>query len=156
MSQSKAGSSKLPELVPGSAYSFAVALRARHGTLDPAVFTETLRLEPVHCWKAGEPRVSQSGAPMGGQHRDSYWSAPLPFETTAGVTPSLELALSQMLMQLSRHRDFFKRLQKDGAEVSVVIELQAIPPGSALTFSPVIVRRLAELGLEMEIQFVDE
>ena len=66
------------KFVPGSAYTYAVTLRARHPTVDPAILTKTLKLDPAHSWKAGDPRLSQTGAPLGGQHRDSYWSAPLP------------------------------------------------------------------------------
>jgi Domain of unknown function (DUF4279) len=154
MSQSKAGS-KVAEMIQSGADTYAVALRVRHASLDPAVLTETLRLEPAHSWKAGDPRVSQTGAPLGGQHRDSYWSAPLPIETTAGAAPPLEVGLSQQLLQLSRHRDFFKRLEVEGAEMSLVLEVSPVA-GSALTFSPVLVRRLAELNLEMELQFIGD
>lgn len=154
MSSSKAGS-RAAELIQSHADTYAVALRVRHATLDPAVLTGTLHLEPAHSWKAGDPRVSQTGAPLGGQHRDSYWSAPLPVETTAGAIPPLEVGLSQQLLQLSRHRDFFKRLESEGAEMFLVLEVSP-DAGSALTFGPVLVRRLADLNLAIELQFVED
>jgi len=49
-------------------------LRVRHPTKDLGVLTDKLRLEPAFTWTAGEPRRSQSGSPLGGNHRDSYWS----------------------------------------------------------------------------------
>jgi hypothetical protein len=79
----------------------------------------------------------------------------LPIETTAGALPPLEVGLSQQLLQLSRHREFFKRLESEGGEVSLVLEVTPVA-GSALTFSPVLVRRLAELNLAMDLQFVGD
>src|SRR5690242_6348573 len=70
-------SSNVGQLLPSSAFSYSMSVRVRHPTLDLNVLTDKLRLEPAHSWKAGDPRRSQSGAPLGGQHRDSYWSAPL-------------------------------------------------------------------------------
>jgi len=139
----------------GSENTYEVFLRARHPSLDPAVITEALRIQPEHCWKAGDPRVSQSGQPLGGQHRDSYWSAALPMEGAAGAGLSRETALNQQLLALTRHREFFKSLQAEGAEVSLVIE---IPPvaGSALTLSVIGLRRATELNVEIDIQVVGD
>ena len=155
MSASKAGSSRMAELVGSGDDTYVVVLRVRHPTLDPAELTSTLRVEPEHCWKAGDPRVSQSGQPLGGQHRDSYWSAPLPVESVGGATLTREVALSQQLLSLTQHRDFFKRLQADGAELSLVVE---IPPveGPVMTLSAIALRRAADLNVEIEFQVVGD
>jgi hypothetical protein len=154
MSSPKAGSSKVAEFT-SSENTYEVMLRVRHPTLDPAELTETLRMEPEHCWKAGDPRVSQSGQPMGGQHRDSYWSAPLPVESVGGAPVSREVALSQQLLSLSRHRDFFKRLQGDGAELSLVVEIPSAS-GLAMTLNALALRRAADLNIEIEFQVVGD
>jgi hypothetical protein len=153
MSASKAGSSKVAEAMTNGDQAYEIVLRARHPSLDPQVLTDTLRVHPEHCWKAGDPRTSQSGQPLGGQHRDSYWSASLPIESAAGAVP-LEAALSQQLLSLTRHRDFFKQLQTEGAQLSLVFEVQPTE-GSTITLSAVSLRRLAELNLEVEFQIVD-
>src|ERR1700691_2420632 len=98
------------KFVPGSAYTYAVSLRARHPTVDPAILTETLKLDPAHSWKAGEPRRSQTGAALGGQYRESYWSAPLPGQMVGATSMPLEIFLAQQLLQLGRHREFFSSL----------------------------------------------
>ena len=155
MSASKAGSSRIAELVGSGDDTYVVVLRVRHPTLDPAELTSTLRVEPEHCWKAGDPRVSQTGQPIGGQHRDSYWSAPLPVESVGGATLTREVALSQQLLSLTQHRDFLKRLQTDGAELSLVVE---IPPveGPVMTLSAIALRRAADLNVEIEFQVVGD
>jgi hypothetical protein len=146
-------SSNVGQVVPASPFSYAVSLRVRHPTLNLRVLTENLRLEPAHSWTAGEPRRSQSGAPLGGQHRDSYWSAVLPSQAIGTTGMSLELFLSQQLVQLTRHREFLASLQSGGGEISLLIELSPVA-SAALTLSNAMVRKLAELNFDVEFQFV--
>jgi len=148
-------SSNVGQVLPASAFSYAVSLRARHPTLDLSVLTDKLRLEPAHSWKAGEPRRSQSGALLGGQHRDSYWSAPLPAQMTGPNSMPLELFFNQQVLQLARHRDFIAQLQADGGELSLLVELVPVANAS-LTFSSATARRLADLNIEVEFQFVGD
>lgn len=145
-------SSHVGQVLPASAFTYAVSLRARHPKANLGVLTETLRLEPVHSWTAGEPRRSQSGAPLGGKHRDSYWSALLPAQMLDASSMPLEVFLSQQLVQLGRHRDCFARLQSDGGELSLLIEVSPVA-NAALTLSAAISRKLAELNMDVEFQF---
>lgn len=140
------------KIVPGSTYTYAVTLRARHPTVDPAVLTDTLKLDPAHSWKAGDPRLSQTGAPLGGQYRDSYWSAPLPGQTVGAASVPLETFMSTQLLQLARHRDFLSALQADGGEISLLIEIAPLA-STVITLSSTLSRRLADLNIEVEIQF---
>jgi hypothetical protein len=148
-------SSNVGQVLPASAFSYAVSLRVRHPTLDLSVLAEKLRLEPAHCWAAGEPRRSQAGSPLGGNHRDSYWSAPLPAQMIGPSSMPLELFFSQQLLQLGRHRDFLNKLQSDGGEVSLLVEL-APTANASLTFSSATARKLADLNIEVEFQFVGD
>ncbi|HKT74246.1 MAG TPA: hypothetical protein VJQ47_15250 [Steroidobacteraceae bacterium] len=156
-------SSEVGEAVPGASLTYAASLRIRHPCLDPAKLTDTLRITPAHCWKAGEPRRSQSGSPLGGQHRDSYWSAPL-LGTQGGAYPlgspgmgayPLETFLRQQLLHLGRHREFLQQLQTEGGEISLLIELSPAANG-VLTLSSTLSRGLADLNIEVELQFVAE
>lgn len=146
------GSRNPSKFVPTSAYTYAVSLRARHPTVDPAILTETLKLEPAHSWKAGDPRRSQTGATVGGQYRDSYWSVPLPGQMVGTTSLPLETFIAQQLLQLGRHRDFFSRLQAEGGEISLLIEIAPIA-NAILTLSSTLSRRLADLNMEIEFQF---
>ncbi|HEV7443787.1 MAG TPA: hypothetical protein VGO18_14430 [Steroidobacteraceae bacterium] len=148
-------SSNVGQVLPASAFSYSVSLRVRHPTLDLSVLTDKLRLEPAHSWTAGEPRRSQTGAPLGGNHRDSYWSAPLPAQMDGPNSMPLELFFSQQVLQLSRHRDFLNKLQSGGGEVSLLVEIAPVANAS-LTFSSATARKLADLCIEVEFQFVGD
>jgi hypothetical protein len=140
------------KFVSGSAYTYAVTLRIRHPVLDPAILTDTLKLDPAHSWQAGTPRQSQSGAAVAGQYRDSYWSAPLPGQMVGGASLALEIFMAQQLLHLGRHRDFFADLQAQGGEVSLLVEIGPIA-NTVLTLSSTVARRLADLNIEVEFQF---
>jgi hypothetical protein len=146
-------SSHVGQVLPASAFSYSVSLRVRHPTLDLNVLTDKLRLEPAHSWTAGEPRRSQSGSPLGGQHRESYWSAPLPAQMTGPNSMPIELFFSQQVIQLARHRDFLCKLQSDGGEVSLLVEISPVANAS-LSFSAATARKLADLNIEVEFQFI--
>jgi hypothetical protein len=132
-----------------------MSLRVRHPNLDPALLTETLHLEPLHSWRAGEPRRSVTGAALGGEHRDSYWSAPLPGQAVGPAAFPLEMFLGQQLVQLNRHREFLARLQNESAQISLLIEVSPVENG-VLTLSTGTARKLADLNIEVEFQFVSE
>ena len=148
-------SSRVSQVVPGSTFTYAISLRVRHPTLDPALLTQTLHLEPLHCWRAGEPRRSATGTALGGEHRESYWSAPLPGEGVGAAAFPLELFLGSQLVQLNRHREFLGRLQAESAQISLLIELAPVE-NAVLTLSTGISRKLADLNIEVEFQFVSE
>ena len=148
-------SSHVGQVLPASAFSYAVSLRVRHPSKDLDVLTDKLRLEPDHSWKAGDPRRSQSGSALGGNHRDSYWSALLPSQMVGPSSMPLEMFFSQQLVQLARHREFFNSLQIDGGQVSLLVEL-APTANASLTFSSASARKLADLNIEVEFQFVGD
>lgn len=148
-------SSNVGQVLPASAFSYSVSLRVRHPTLNLGILTEKLRLEPAHTWTAGEPRRSQTGALLGGQHRDSYWSAALPAQMIGPNSMPLELFLSQQVLQLNRHRDVLSSLQSSGGEISLLVELSPVANAS-LTFSSATARKLADLNIEVEFQFVGD
>ncbi len=148
-------SSNVGQVLPASPFSYAVSLRVRHPTLDLSVLTDKLRLEPAHTWKAGEPRRSQTGALLGGNHRDSYWSAALPAEALGPNSMPLELFFGQQVLQLGRHREFLSKLQSDGGEISLLVELSPVA-NSSLTVSSATARKLADLNIEVEFQFVED
>jgi hypothetical protein len=148
-------SSNVGQVLPASAFSYSVSLRVRHPTLNLSVLADKLRLEPAHCWTAGEPRRSQTGAPLGGNHRDSYWSAQLPAQMDGPNSMPLELFFSQQVLQLSRHRDFLSKVQSDGGEISLLVEISPVANAS-LTFSSATARKLADLNIEVEFQFIGD
>jgi hypothetical protein len=148
-------SSRVSQVVPGSAFNYSISLRVRHPNLDPAELTGALHLEPVHSWRAGEPRRSVTGSILGGEHRESYWSAPLPGQAGGAAAFALESFLGQQLVQLNRHRELLGRLQDEGGQISLLIEISRVE-NAVLTLSTNVSRKLADLNIELEFQFANE
>jgi hypothetical protein len=148
-------SSRVSQVVAGSTFSYSVSLRVRHPNVDPAALTKALQFEPLHSWRAGEPRRSVAGTALGGEHRESYWSAPLPGQAAGSAAFALEQFLGQQLVQLSRHRELLARLQDEGGQISLLIEMSTLE-NAALTLSTGVSRKLADLNIEVEFQFVTE
>jgi hypothetical protein len=148
-------SSRVSQVVPGSAFNYSISIRVRHPNLDPAELTKALHLEPVHSWRAGEPRRSASGSMLGGEHRESYWSASLPGQVVGAAAFALESFLGQQLVQLNRHRELLGRLQDEGGQISLLIEISRVE-NAALTLSTNVSRKLADLNIELEFQFLSE
>lgn len=109
-----------------SEYEFTVSLRIRHPTIDPALITATLELEPQHTWKAGDPRRDPSGEQLDGDYRESYWMGQL-MDTPqlSSETVSLETVLAQTLSQLRRSDEFLEQLNSGGGTSELQISLYA-------------------------------
>ncbi|HVY81989.1 MAG TPA: hypothetical protein VG994_13455 [Steroidobacteraceae bacterium] len=157
---------------------FELALRIRHPSMDPAAISRELRLEPEHCFKAGEPRSSSSGIAAAAVHAESCWVGTLDPEawwehlaafampTQARPAPkerlrdammdSIGMALTVTATQFLRtHADFFRRLQNEGGDAGLIVEL---PAGSALSFTltPQVARIIAELGIGIDFEFTTD
>ena len=109
-----------------SEYEFTVSLRIRHPTLDPAVLTATLGIEPQHSWRAGQPRRDAAGEGLGGTHHDSYWMARLMAEPElSGAGMSVESVIVQTLTHLRRAQTFLERLSDEGGVAELLVSLYA-------------------------------
>lgn len=160
---------------------FELSLRIRHPSLDPAVISHELRLQPEHSFKAGEPRESSSGIAAAAVHPESYWLARLnPVTWPAAVsafdmsfpgrprlavskerlrsmvTDSLALALTLCTTHLLRtHAGFVRRVQAEGGEVGLIVEISCSAM-QGFTLTPSIARVLADLGVGIEFELVND
>jgi hypothetical protein len=158
---------------------FELALRIRHPSMDPAAISRELRLEPEHSFKAGEPRASSSGIAAAAVHGESCWLGTLDpsawsADLAAFVMPnqartpatkerlravvmdSLGMALTLAASQFLRaHGEFFRRLQSEGGDVGLIVEL---PAASALSFTltPQVARVLSDLGIGIDFEFTTD
>ena len=109
-----------------SAYEFTVSLRIRHPTIDPATISAALGIEPLHTWRAGEPRCDQAGAELGGAHHDSYWMGRLMDEPQASSNgASVERVIMKTLSQLRRAQPFLDQLDAEGGVAELLVSLYA-------------------------------
>jgi hypothetical protein len=155
---------------------FQISLRVRHPTIDPALISRELKVEPEHCFKAGEPRESSSGIAAAAVHAESYWLGTL--QTLDAVAPlagfnnprarsardrlqtstlqSLSVTLDASVVAfLRQHGDFIRRLQNERAQVTLLVEISRHAL-NGFTISPQFSRILSDLGIALELDFVTD
>ncbi len=164
------------DLLRERSHPFELTLRIRHPSMDPATISRELRLEPEHSFKAGEPRTSTSGIAAAAVHGESYWLGTLNPESwsaeqsafdfpgrprgtatkermRAMVMDSLGMALTLGASHFLRaHGEFLRRVQTDGGDVGLIVE---VPAGSAFSFTltPQVAKVLCDLGISVDFEF---
>jgi hypothetical protein len=102
-------------------YSFSVALRFWHPSLDPAEITSALGIAPRHSAKAGQPRFTPKGAPLEGAYRESYWHT----EWSEGWRESGELEAEDLVLtllpRLVPHRALVQTIVSTGGRAMIQI-----------------------------------
>jgi hypothetical protein len=56
-----------------SAEHFQLSLRIRHPSMDPAELSQAFKIQPEHCFRAGDRRESSMGRASAPVHAESYW-----------------------------------------------------------------------------------
>ena len=142
-----------------------IHLRIKHPKLDPDDITKVLSITPEHTLAAGRGGSSTL-------HADCYWIAPLHFamleEPFLGSAPPgrvrdpslAQVTTLQMmphegivalaLRQLQSQQQFFQRVQEEGGAATLLITTEK--PGS-MTIQPALARKLAEMGLTLELDW---
>ena len=161
---------------------FEISLRIRHPSIDPRRISHELKVEPDHCFKAGEPRESSSGISVTSVHAESYWLGSLTGLTStsslmSGLTAgsmtgsapaerrsramrasmqiSLGVALETSILAFLRpHAEFIRQIQSEEGQVCLLIELST-QSLSGFTLSPQCTRVLSDLGVSLEFDFVN-
>ena len=147
-------------------------LRIKHPSLDPTDITQAIGIDPEHAAKAG-PDVSTIGVRR--LYSESYWLAALPisisetygtwmteFNETRGPRiskedlPSLRQAgnvydtfILAWLRKLDGQKDFFARINDEQGSVTLLI--QRTNRKGSFTITPALARRIADLGVRLEI-----
>jgi hypothetical protein len=170
---------ELPELQP---QAFELVLRIRHPSMDPEEISAELQISAEHSFKAGEPRKSAMGSALSGGsvYGETYWLATLnpgwwPANLSlhsyipglpltpppAGATESLSemaktalgRALSMCATRFMRpHRDFFRRIQAEGGQVRLLVELNTAVVGG-FTLTPELGREINAVGVPIDFEF---
>jgi hypothetical protein len=154
-----------------------LSLRIRHPSLDPLELSRELGIEPVHCFRAGDPRSSRSGIAPASVHRESYWLGalnaaarwPADLLSTgsrllekvqeqfgAASARTLGAALSLSVRQFfTAHAERLRRIQHEGGQVSLLV---AVSPEEVSGFSltPDVTRVLGELGVSIEFELATD
>lgn len=161
---------------------FEISLRIRHPSIDPRRISRELKVQPEHCFKAGEPRESISGIAATSVHAESYWLGSLTGLTSTtslmsglNVPPSVSsmanerrakvmrtaaqmsvgVALDTSILAFLRpHADFIRQLQSEEGQICLLIELST-QSLSGFALSHHCTRVLSDLGVSLEFDFVD-
>jgi hypothetical protein len=165
--------SKLATLQPPP---FQLSLRIKHPSMDPVDISKELGIEPEHCFRAGQPRLSKSGLVPAAVHTQSYWLAPLSptswFSNPSSAKP-LKLAVVQehieaaIVRNLSGalglwaarfnkvHAALLQTIRSEGGEISLLVTLS---PTAVETFNlpPQVSRMFGDLGIALEFEITDD
>jgi hypothetical protein len=162
-------------LSPAPAPPFQLSLRVRHPSLDPTDLSRELGIEPVHSFRAGDPRPVRSVRTTASVHAESYWlgmlrspewplAGPFGQSSMKGAEERLRSAAISsfggalwlaVVRLLHVHGRLLRRIRAEGGQVSLLL---AVAPESTngLTVAPEISRVLSELGVALELEFVSD
>ena len=144
-----------------------IHLRVQHPKLDPNEITRVLSMTPEHTLDAGRSSVSMA--------TESYWIAPLSFSAydeswskpseenenmSESSLPSFvgmqlmsdESIVGLALRRLQSHRRFFQSVADEGGTATLLINVNK---AGSMTIPPSLARKLADLGLTLELDWSD-
>lgn len=128
-------------------YSFVVDLRIWHPTVDPALISAKLGVQPKFQGKAGERRKTPSGRVLDGTWRESYWSGDLfQYGECLSHERTLEDVVTEAVECLKPHQSFLLLLRAEGGRLL----LQASSYGNrnyAFELAPELLGELSALGV---------
>ena len=130
-------------------FSFVVALRIWHPSIDPELISATLGLVPRHQSRVGEPRVTAKGHPLGGVYAESHWSTD-PFDHGEYLSheDQVEDVLFDVLKLLAPKREFLRLLGEQGARMHLQVSTHS-NRNYALVFPPKLLLQCSDLGLSL-------
>jgi hypothetical protein len=129
-------------------YRYAISLRVRHPTIDPAEITDVFGHVPSHAWQAGAARVTPKGRPLGGIRAQSYWTARLADGEWPGKT--LAAAIAEILDALASRREDLARLRGQGAGIELFVGW-FFHGNSGDVFDCALMARMAELNIDLSL-----
>jgi hypothetical protein len=153
---------------------YQLSLRIRHPSMDPALISRELRIEPEHSFQAGQVRQLRSRAAPA-VHTQSYWLAalnpaawlenlspePPAFATVqkhmdAAVASNLTWALSMCALRLRRsHGSLLQTIRSEGGEISLLVTLSSTAANS-FNLAPEVSRTCGELGITLEFEMTND
>lgn len=157
---------------------YRLTLRVRHPSLDPAELTRAFGCEPLHSFKAGDPRSASGQASGSACHASSYWLAELdPGLPRSAFSPDIYTAVTAAASAASRQRlesmltssvamglgiialrvlqpqaALLGRIASGDGDVTLLVEI-ARDATEDLTLTPALLRVLADLGVTVSFEF---
>jgi len=134
-----------------NAYEYTIAARIKHPSIDPAVVTEALGLQPQHSWKAGAARRTPTGEPLEGRYRESYWTAQIvDAERISSTEMPLEVALAQSVALLQKNEKFLAKVADEGGSAELFIGIFGAG-NLGIELPPTLLARFGRLGVAISL-----
>ena len=132
-------------------YYYRMSLRIWHPSIEPALISKAMALEPGRSWRAGEKRATPKGRPLEGKYPESYWYSDLTGEDPENADVlCLEDALLEQLENLGKSAEFLKTVRESGGHCEVFVGLYG-RWNYAFEFSPALLLRFSALGLALSL-----
>jgi hypothetical protein len=106
---------------------------------------EAVRLNLSFGWSAGDSRIAPNGTVLGGTRDRTYWT----HRVSEGPSADLMDALAANLSYLEAHKDFFRAFTSTGGEVEYDVAWFSTDVLSSQTLPPDLLRRMAELHIDL-------
>ncbi|MBT3033096.1 MAG: DUF4279 domain-containing protein [Candidatus Thiodiazotropha sp. (ex Lucina pensylvanica)] len=130
-------------------YSYTIAIRIWHPSIDPEFITMALGIQPSHMSKAGDKRKTPKGTTLEGTYKESYWHAD-PFDRGeySSTDDLIEDSVVEILDVLEPKREFFQKLRSEDA--LVMLQISSFSGRNyAFQLPPIVLERLAATGLTL-------
>jgi len=130
-------------------YSFTVALRIWHPSIDPEVVSRSLGMQAKYSSTAGAQRLTPKGQALSGTHAESYWHAdPFGRGEYASHDETAENVLLSVVDALSPKKAFLLLLREQGARIHLQVSSFSLR-NYAIELSPSLLSACAELGVSV-------
>jgi hypothetical protein len=129
----------------------SVSLLVRHPDADLSGLSDALALPAFRTWNKGDPVITPKGRRVGGTYSDSRWSHVWPRRRGSDMAA----AISGVLDEMEPRRAFLRQLRRRGAVPQVILSVAGLAHVGG-TLAPELLARLADLGLELGIEFFAE
>lgn len=132
-------------------YHYSASFRVWHPSMEPALISKAIGLEPKRSWRAGEPRTTPKGQPLEGKYPESYWCADISGEAPEdGEQQCLEDFLLGASSRLSAVGDFLRSVRETGGRTEIFVGLYG-RWNYGFEFSPNLLLKLSSLGLALSL-----
>jgi len=130
-------------------FSFVVALRIWHPSIDPEDISVALNLKPERQWKVGEARTTAKGRSLGGVQAETYWfTDPFNHGEYLSHQDQVEDVFFDVLRLLAPKKEFLNLLSTQGARAHLQVSTHS-NRNYALVLPPELLHECSELGLSL-------
>jgi hypothetical protein len=129
--------------------TFTLSLRVTHPTMRHEVISDSISMRPRIASNVGEPRENPAGRLLGGIHKATFCTFDM-IEKQAGFFTD---GVDQVLTQLARHREFLVSLFETGGRSELYIGVFSDANSTGFTMEPNLMAAIADLRLQLSVEF---